>query len=138
MNQKAIQNVLAPTDNGDAATKGYVDQKSAGESDLNMNGNSIRHTNPTPIHEDEVVSKQWIENNFLNLCTPGSTMARDLNMDGRFFSYLRSPERNHHAVTKGYADTKLSRSGGDMQGDIGMGGNKISHLGEPEQDNDAV
>ena len=65
-------------------------------------------------------------------------MARDLNMDGGFVSYLRSPEQNHHEATKGYADTKLSRSGGDMHGDIGMGGNRISHLGEPEQDNDAV
>ena len=65
-------------------------------------------------------------------------MARDLNMDGRFISYLRLPEQNHHAVTKGYAGTKLSRSGADMQGDIGMGGNSILHLDEPEQDNDAV
>jgi len=138
MHQKAIKNVLPPTEEGDTVTKGYVDSKSAGESDLNMNGNSIRHINPTPIHEDEVVPKQWIENNFLNHYSPASTMERDLNMDGRFISYLRSPEQNHHAVTKGYADTKLSRLGGDMQGDIGMGGNRISHLGEPEQDNDAV
>jgi len=65
-------------------------------------------------------------------------MARDLNMDGRFVSYLRSPKQNHHAVTKGYADTKLSRSAGGMEGDTRMGGNRISHLGEPEQDNDAV
>jgi len=65
-------------------------------------------------------------------------MARDLNMDGNHSSYLRSPEQNHHVVTKGYADTKLSILGGDMQGGIGMGGNKISHLGEPLRDNDAL
>jgi len=138
MNQKAIKNVLPPTEEGDAATKGYVDSKSAGESDLNVNGNSIRHINPFPIHEDEEVSKQWIENIFLNRYSPALTMSRDSNMGGRFVSYLRLPEQNHHAATKGYADTKLSRSGGDMQGDIRMGGNRISHLGEPEQDNDAV
>ena len=138
MNQKAIKNVLPPTEEGDAATKGYIDSKSAGESDLNMNGNSVRHINTIPIHEDEVVPKQWIENNFLNRYSPASTMARDLNMDGNLVSYLRAPEQNHHAATKGYADTKLSRSGGDMEGEIGMGGNRISHLGEPEQDNVAV
>jgi len=138
MNQKAIKNVLPPTEEGDAATKGYVDSKSAGESDLNVNGNSIRHINPFPIHEDEEVSEQWIENIFLNRYSPALTMSRDLNMGGRFVLYLRLPEQNHHAATKGYADTKLSRSGGDMQGDIRMGGNRISHLGEPEQDNDAV
>ena len=59
-------------------------------------------------------------------------------MDGRHVSYLREPEQNHHAVTKGYADMKLPLSGGDMQGGIGMGGNRISHLGEPEQNNVAV
>ena len=65
-------------------------------------------------------------------------MARDLNMDGYVISYMRLPEQNHHAATKGYADMKLSHSGGDMQDDVGMGGNRISHLGEPEQDNDTV
>jgi len=48
------------------------------------------------------------------------------------------PEQNHHAATKGYADTKLSFLGGSMQGGIGMAGNRISHLGEPVQSNDAV
>ena len=85
-----------------------------------MNGNSVRHTNPTPIHEDEVVPKQWIENNFLSCNRPASTMARNLNMDDHNISYLRAPGQNHHAATKGYADTKLSLLGGEMQGGIGM------------------
>jgi len=42
-------------------------------------------------------------------------MARDLNMDTHHVSYLGAPEQNHHAVTKGYADTKLALQGGDMQ-----------------------
>jgi len=64
MDQKAIKNVLPPTEEGDAATKGYVDSKSAGGSDLDMNQHSIRTINPALIHEDEVVPKQWIENIF--------------------------------------------------------------------------
>jgi len=36
MNQKAIKNVLPPTEEGDVATKGYVDLKRVGESDLNI------------------------------------------------------------------------------------------------------
>jgi len=182
MNQKAIKNVLSPTEEGDAATKGYVDSKSVGESDLNMNGNliknlrlseedhdsvnrayvyfvataklslegvtmegqidmdqhSIRNINSIPQNEDEVVPKQWIEENFFNRYSPASTMERDLHIDGHHISYLRSPEQNRHAATKGYADTKLSLLGGDMQGDIAMGGNRISHLGEPLHDNDAL
>jgi len=114
MNQKAIKNVLSPTEEGDAATKGYVDSKSAGESDLDMQGHlvknvrwpeedhdsvnrayvyfvanaklsleggtvegqidmdqhSIRNINSNPQNEDEVVPKQWIENNFLNRDSP--------------------------------------------------------------------
>jgi len=65
-------------------------------------------------------------------------MERDLNMDGNHVSYLRALEQNHHAATKEYADTKLSRLGEDMQGGIGMAGNRISQLGEPLHDNDAV
>jgi len=65
-------------------------------------------------------------------------MARDLNLDGRHVACLKEPEQSHHAVTKGYADTKLSLLGGDMQGGIGMAGNRISHMGEPVQSNDAV
>ena len=74
----------------------------------------------------------------MNRYSPASTLAKNLNMDGNLVSYLRAPERNHHAVTKGYADRKLSLSGGDMQGGIGMAGNRISHSGEPLHDNDVV
>jgi len=100
MDQNAIKNVLPPTEEGDAATKGYVDSKSAGESDLDMKGHSVRNINTTPIHEDEVVPKQWIENVFLNRYSSASTMAVDLNMDDRHISYLRAPEQNHHTATK--------------------------------------
>jgi len=112
MKQKAIKNVLPPTEEGDVATKGYVDSKS--------------------------IPKEWIETNFLNRYSPASTMAIDLNMDGHHVSYLREPEENHHAVTKGYADTKLPLLGGSMQGEIGMSGNRISNLGEPVHNNDAL
>ena len=138
MNQKAMINVLSPVDEGDAVNNSYVDSKRLGESDLNMNGNSIRSVIPIPTHEDEVVPKQWIENNFLNRYNPASTMARDLNMDGHQVTYLKAPKQNPHASTKAYADTKLALLGGDMQGGIGMAGNRISHLGEPKQNNDAV
>jgi len=78
---KPTKNVLSPVDEGDAATKEYVDSKTVGRSDLNMNEHSIRHTNPNPTHEDEVVPKQWIENNFLSRDSPASTKSRDLNIE---------------------------------------------------------
>ena len=97
------------------------------QGDIGMDQHSIRNINSNPQNEDEVVPKQWIEENFLNRYSPASTMARDLNIDGNHVSYLRAPEQNHHAATKEYADTKLSLLGED-----------ISYLGEPEQNNDAV
>jgi len=87
------------------------------EGHIDMNQHSIGNIDPNPQNEDEVVPKQSIEENFLNRYSPASTMAKDLNMDGSLVSYLRVPEQNHHAATKGYADTKLSLLGGDMQGD---------------------
>jgi len=112
MDQKAIKNVLPPTEEGDQVNKSYVDSKT--------------------------VPKQWIENNFLNRYSPASTMAKDLNMDGHRVSYLRDPEQNHRAVTKGYADTTLLLLGGSMQGEVGMSGNRISQLGKPVHNNNAL
>ena len=103
-----------------------------------MGEHSIRNINPNPQNEYELVARQWIEENFLNRYSPVSPLAKDLNIYGRHVSYLKDPEQNHHAMTKGYTDTKLSLLGGDMQGDIGMGGNRIRRLGDPLHDNDAL
>jgi len=78
---------------------------------IDINQHSIRNINSNPQNEDEVVPKQWIEENFLNRNSPASTMARDLNKDTHHISYLGVPEKNHHTATKAYADTKLSLLG---------------------------
>jgi len=147
MNGNLIKNVRWPEEDHDSVNRAYVYfaankrlsiEGGAMKGQIDMNQHSIRNIISNPQNEDEVVPKQSIEEIFLNRYSPASTMARDLNMDGRHVSYLREPEQSHHAVTKGYADTKLSLLGGDMQGDIGRGGNRISHLGEPVQSNDPV
>ena len=142
-----MKNVGWPQEIHDAANRAYVYfvantklSLGGGEmtGDINLNGHSVRHTNPNPQNEDERVPKRWIEENFLNRYNPASTTARDLNMDTHHISYLRAPEQNHNAATKVYADTKPSLQGVDMQEGIGMGGKRISHLGEPLHDNDAL
>jgi len=142
-----VKNVIWPEEDHDLVNRAYVYfvagkrlpiEGGTMQGQIDMNQNSIRNINPNPQNEDEVVPKQWIENNFLKCYSASSTTAKDLNMDGNHVSYLRAPEQNHHAATKGYADTKLSLLGGSMQGEIGMSGNRIAHLGEPEQSNDAV
>jgi len=142
-----VKNLRWPEERHDAANRAYVYfvaskrlplEGGTMQGLIDMGGNSIRKINSNPQNEDELVPKQWIEENFLNHNSPASTMARDLNMDIRNISYLGSPEQNHHAASKEYADTKLSLQGGDTQGEIGMSGNRIRHLGEPLHDNDAV
>jgi len=103
---------------------------------IDMGQKSIRNINPT--HEDKIVPKPWIETRFLSRDGTTSTMTGDLIMDGHFITYLKTPEHDHHATTKGYADMKLSLHGEDMQGSIGMSGNIILHLGVPEQGKDAI
>jgi len=57
-----------------------------------MGEHRIRNKNPNSQNENELVPKQWIEENFLNRYSPASTMARDLNMDTHHISYLGAPE----------------------------------------------
>jgi len=147
MNGNLIKNVRWPEEDHDLVNRAYVYfvagkrlpiEGGTMQGQIDMDQHSIRNINSNRQNEDEVVPKQCIEENFLNRYTPASTMAKDLNMDGNLVSYLRTPEQNHHAATKGYADTKLSLLGGDMQGVIDMGGNRIPHFGEPKQSNDTV
>jgi len=130
-----VKNVRWPEEDHDLVKRAYAyfvagkrlpTEGGTMQGNIGMDQHSIRNINSNPQNEDEVVLKQWIEENFLNRYSPASTMTKDLNMDENLVSYLRAPEQNHHAVTKGYADTKLPLSGGDMQGVIGMGGNRIA------------
>ena len=59
MNQKAIKNVLSPTEEGNPAMKGYVDSKSAGESDLDMNGNLIKSVR-WPEEDHDSVNRAYV------------------------------------------------------------------------------
>ena len=112
MNGNLIKNVRWPEEDHDSVNRACVYfvanaklSLGGGEmtGDINLNGHSVRHTNPNPQNEDELVPKRWIEENFLNRYSPASTMARDLDMDTHQISYLGGPEQNHHAATKRYA-----------------------------------
>jgi len=59
MQNNPIKNVLAPVDEGDAATTGYVDSKSVGESDLDINGNLIKNAR-WPGEDPDVVNGAYV------------------------------------------------------------------------------
>ena len=147
MNGNLIKNVRWPEEYHDVVNRAYVYfvansklslEGGTMQGQIDMGEHRIININPNPQNEDELVPKRWIEENFLNRHGPASTMAIDLNSDGHHISYLRATEQNHHAATKGYADTKLSLLSGSMQGGIGMAGNRISLLGEPLHEKDAL
>ena len=98
----------------------------------------MRNVNQNPIHEDEVVPKQWIEEHFLSRHGGASTVASDLNMDANQVIFLKEPEDRHHAATKGYADTKLLIFGGEMRNDLSLGNHKVTDMANPVTDHDGV
>jgi len=59
MQNKPIKIVLAPVDEGDAATKGCRDSKSVGESDLDMNGNLIKNVR-WPEEDHDLVNRAYV------------------------------------------------------------------------------
>ena len=56
-------------------------------------------------------------------------MNGNLDMDNHYINNLPNPVHDQDAVTKTYADTKMSRSGGTMMGDIQMTPRKQSGCG---------
>lgn len=66
------------------------------------------------------------------------TMGAEIAMGGNKVTGLGTPTEDTDAVTKGYADNKLPKAGGDMTGAIAMGGNKVTGLGAPADDGDAA
>ena len=61
MENNPIKNVLSPTEKGDAVTKGYVDSKSAGESDLDMQGHLVKNVR-WPEEDHDLVNRAYVHN----------------------------------------------------------------------------
>ena len=85
MNQKAENNVLPPTEEGDAVTKGYTDSKSAGESDLDMRGHLVKSVR-WPEEDHDLTNRAYVY--FIagkRLPIEGGTMQGQIDM-------------NHHSI----------------------------------------
>ena len=65
-------------------------------------------------------------------------MTGNLDTDDHYINNLPNPIHDQDAVTKTYADTKMSRSGGTMMGDIQMTDNRITGLSDPVNNQDAA
>ena len=97
INQKAIKNVLPPTEEGDAAAKGYIDSKSVGESDLNMNGNLIKNVRWPEDHDSVNRAYVYFVAN-AKLSLERGTMEGQIDMDQHSIRNVNSNPQNEDEV----------------------------------------
>jgi len=99
MENNPIKNVWSPTEEGDVATKGYIDSESAGESDLNMNGNLIKNVR-WPEEDHDSVNRAYVyfvANAKLSL--EGGTMQGDIGMgEHRIGNINQNPQNEDEVV----------------------------------------
>ena len=137
-----ITNLTAPTNSGDAATKGYVDTSI---SNLVASAPGVLDT------LDELAAALGDDANFATTVTTsiatklalaGGTMSGAIAMGTSKITGLGDPTANQDAATKAYVDTadalNLPKSGGTMSGAIAMGTSKITGLGTPTDNADAT
>jgi len=137
-----ITNLTAPTNSGDAATKGYVDTSI---SNLVASAPGVLDT------LDELAAALGDDANFATTVTnsiatklalAGGTMSGAIAMGTNKITGLGNPTANQDAATKTYVDTadalNLPKAGGTMSGAIAMGTSKITGLGTPTDNADAT
>jgi len=140
--QKAIKNVLPPTEEGDAATKGYVDSKSVGESDLDMRGHLVKNLR-WPEEDHDLVNRAYVY--FLagkRLPIEGGTMEGKIGMgEHRIRNINSNPQNEGEVVPKQWIEENFLNHycpALTMARDLNMDGHHISYLRAPEQNHHAA
>ena len=118
INKKRLTNVGAPSDDEDAATKKYVDDKSKDQhssTQLNVDSNidmkdqfrilNLKH----PVDADEPATKQYADSKFVDR-NGSRTMIGNLSMNNNKIIKVGTPTANDDAANKKYVDDKSSGS----------------------------
>ena len=160
INNKNIKNLPLPTDNGDAATKKYVDDNKVDGSvflkldgtrpmigNLNMNNKRILNI-PNPNGPKQPTPLAYTDIAYLHV-DGSNKMTNNLNMDNKVIINLKTPTNAADAATKKYVDDKstnpqdlspyFKKDGSvPMTGNLDMRGHKIINLEDPASDKDVV
>jgi len=101
MENGPIKNVLSPTEEGDTVTKGYVNSKSAGESDLDMQGHLVKNVR-WPEEDHDLVNRAYV---YLvagkRLPIEGGTIQGDIGMgEHRIRNTNSNPQNEDEVVPK--------------------------------------
>ena len=149
-----ISEVYLPSEDGDVATKEYVDAaaeaylqedqgKYIAKGDIDMSGNTIFNIKP-PIDKGDIVNKKYIDDNNPFKKFPNGFFAIDeIIMRKNKLGGLREPTQDGEAATKKYVDD-LQTQHVDAKGNIKFGRNinldnkRIFALKEPKKDNEAA
>ena len=149
MTGNTLTNVSNPVNAQDIATKNYVDGKVSKSGDtmtgnLDVSGNRVMNVPFSPTDTSDAVNEAYVVRGDLDvehktvLRNGTQAMTGNLDMDDHYINNLPNPVHAQDAVTKTYADTKMSRSGGTMMGDIQMTDNRITGLSDPVNNQDAA
>ena len=149
MTGNTLANVRHPVNAQDIATKNYVDGKVNKSGDtmtgnLDMSGDRVMNVPFSPTDTSDAVNAAYVVRGDLDveqktvLRNGTQAMTGNLDMDDHYINNLPNPVHDQDAVTKTYADTKMSRSGGTMMGDIQITDNRITGLSGPVNNQDAT
>ena len=149
MTGNTLTNDSNPVNAQDIATKNYVDGKVSKSGDtmtgnLDISGNRVMNVPFSPTDTSDAVNAAYVVRGDLDvkqktvLRNGTHAMTGNLDMDDHYINNLPNPVHDQDAVTKTYADTKMSRSGGTMMGDIQMTDNRITGLSDPVNNQDAT
>ena len=137
-----ITNLTAPTNAGDAATKGYVDTSISALLDSAPGALDTLNELAAALGDDPNFATTVTNEIATKVSKSGDTMSGVLAMGANKITGVGDPTANQDAATKKYVDDQdalnLLKSGGTMSGAIAMGTNKITGLGDPTLAQDAA
>jgi hypothetical protein len=129
-----ITNLSTPINDGDAATKGYVDSEIAGLVDSAPGTLDTLNELAAALDDDPNFAASVASSIGTKLALTGGSVTGVINMGGNTIDNVGSASTVSQVVNKGQMETqdalKLSLSGGTMAADIAMGGNRITGLNE--------
>ena len=137
-----IQNLTAPTNDLDAATKKYVDDEiSTLIGDAGAGLNTLGEL-ADALNDDDDFSTTVTNSIATKLPKAGGTMTGAIAMSTNKITGVGDPTSAQDVATKVYTDTqrdtRVAKSGDTMSGALAMGSNKITGLGTPTAGTDAT
>ena len=137
-----IQNLTAPTNDLDAATKKYVDDEVAGLIDSAPGTLDTLNELAAALGDDADFANTITTSIATKLPLAGGTMTGAIAMGTSKITGLGDPTGAQDAATKTYVDTQdalqVSKTGDTMSGNLAMGSNKVTGLAAPTDANDAT